>query len=207
MDTLASVSLIYYSFNFHRTSFFEIFSVFPLRPLSIFATSKSPVKRLTYWHRPHTSKTKLPVLFIHGIGVGLYPYINFLADINAEDCRGESVEQVGIIAIELMSVSSRITAEALSKEEMCDEVCRIIAAHGWNKFVLVSHSYVFAARGRRISIPCFVLTLRSYGSVIATHLLRSPWIEQKIGPLLFIDPVCFLLHLPDVAHNFVWSTS
>lgn len=49
--------------------------------------------------------------------------------------------------------------------------------------------------------------LRSYGSVIATHLLRAPRIAQKIGPVLFIDPVCFLLHLPDVAYNFVWSSS
>jgi hypothetical protein len=43
--------------------------------------------------------------------------------------------------------------------------------------------------------------------MIATHLLREPHIAQKIGPFLSIDPVCLLLHLPDVAYNFVWSSS
>ncbi|KAH7231338.1 uncharacterized protein BKA55DRAFT_582306 [Fusarium redolens] len=114
VDTIASISLRYHSFNFHRT--------------------------LTYWHRPHTSKTRLPILFIHGIGVGLYPYINFLADINAHVAGNSSDGQVGIIAIEIMSVSSRITYEAMLKDEMCDEVRRILTAHGWEKCVLASHS-------------------------------------------------------------------
>ena len=140
MDTVASISLMYHSFDFYRISFLGILSVFPFRPLSVFAKSNSQVKKLTYWHLPHTSNTKLPVLFIHGIGVGLYPYINFLADINAEGCQNSSDGQVGIIAIEIMSISSRITAEAMSKEEMCDELCRIIKAHRWDRFVLVSHS-------------------------------------------------------------------
>lgn len=140
VDTIASISLIYHSFEFYRTSLFKFLGVFPFRPLTIFARSSSPVQRLTYWHRPHTSKTKLPILFIHGIGVGLYPYVNFLADINGSDSQDSSDGVVGIIAIEIMSVSSRITAEAMSKGQMCDEVCGIIKAHGWEKFVLVSHS-------------------------------------------------------------------
>lgn len=45
--------------------------------------------------------------------------------------------------------------------------------------------------------------VQSYGSVITTHLLHMPQIAQKIGSMLFIDPVSFLLHLPDVAYNFV----
>lgn len=45
--------------------------------------------------------------------------------------------------------------------------------------------------------------MRRYGSVVAAQLLRSPEISQNIGPVLFIDPVSFLLHLPDVAYNFV----
>jgi hypothetical protein len=37
------------------------------------------------------------------------------------------------------------------------------------------------------------------------HLLQTPHIGQKVGPILFVDPVSFLLHLPDVAYNFVRS--
>jgi hypothetical protein len=45
--------------------------------------------------------------------------------------------------------------------------------------------------------------VHSYGSVIATHLLHTPQIAEKIESMLFIDPVTFLLHLPDVAYNFI----
>jgi hypothetical protein len=78
-------------------------------------------------------------VFIHGIGIGLYPYIPFLADLNAKD--GEDSDgQVGIIAIEIMPISSRITAAAMLKDEMCEEVHCILKAHGWEQFALVSHS-------------------------------------------------------------------
>lgn len=45
--------------------------------------------------------------------------------------------------------------------------------------------------------------LSRYGSVVSTHLLHTPHIAAKIGPIILIDPVTFLLHLPDVAFNFV----
>ncbi|KAG5802599.1 hypothetical protein H9Q71_012826 [Fusarium xylarioides] len=121
----------------------------------------------------------LPILFIHGIGVGLYPYVNFLAEVNTA---GSSDGDVGIIAVEILSVSSRITGPAMLKEEMCEEIRRILSSHGWENCVLVSHSY---------------------GSVVAAQLLRDPKTSISIGPVMFIDPVSFLLHLPDVAYNII----
>ncbi|KAH6985552.1 hypothetical protein EDB80DRAFT_767963 [Ilyonectria destructans] len=135
VDTLASIYLRYYSFDFHRTSLFRFLAVFPTRPLALFTTYRSPARTLTYWYRPHTSRTRLPVLFIHGIGVGLYLYIPFLADLNAEDGEDPSDGQVGIIAIEIMPISSRIAAEAMLKDEMCEEVHCILKAHGWERFI------------------------------------------------------------------------
>ncbi|KLO83816.1 uncharacterized protein LW93_600 [Fusarium fujikuroi] len=179
VDTIASTYLLYHSFSFHRTSVSQWFNTFPLRPLSLITPYKSPAKRVTYWHRPHTSKTKLPILFIHGIGVGLYPYINFLADINT---RHEADGDIGIIAVEILSVSSRITDPAMLKDEICEEIHQILSSYGWGKCVLVSHSY---------------------GSVVAAQLLRDPKTSISIGPAIFIDPVSFLLHLPDVAYNFI----
>jgi pimeloyl-ACP methyl ester carboxylesterase len=139
VDVLASGYLRYYGFDFHRTSLVQSLTIFPFRPLTLFTTHCSPAKTLTYWHRPHTSKTGLPILFIHGIGIGLYPYINFLVDLNAGN--GED-SQLGIIAVEIMPVSFRITSEALLKDRMCEEIHRILEAHGWDKVVLVSHSWV-----------------------------------------------------------------
>jgi pimeloyl-ACP methyl ester carboxylesterase len=93
---------------------------------------------------------------------------------------GKNID-IGIIALEIMPVSSRITHPALRKDVMVHEIQAIIKHHGWSRFVLVSHSY---------------------GSIIATHLLKSTLTAPMIGPIVFIDPVSFLLHLPDVAYNF-----
>jgi pimeloyl-ACP methyl ester carboxylesterase len=121
------------------------------------------------------------VLFIHGIGIGLYPYTNFLRDLNKAGEFGGSHIGVGIIALEIMPVSSRITHPALEKDVMVREVQAIVKHHGWSKFILVSHSY---------------------GSIISTHLLKSPVTAPLIGPMVLIDPVSFLLYLLNVAYNF-----
>jgi hypothetical protein len=109
--------------------------------------------------------------------------VDFLADLNStagiED--GAVDDQVGIIAIEILPISFRITHPAMSKSDMCAEIAKILAHHGWDKVVLVSHSF---------------------GTVVATHLLKMPSTAHLVGPMVLIDPVSILLHLPDVAYNF-----
>lgn len=69
--------------------------------------------------------------------------MKFLSEINEDDeSLASADESVGIIAIEIMSVSFRLTGQALSKAEMCAEIDKILQAHGWDQFVLISHSYV-----------------------------------------------------------------
>jgi pimeloyl-ACP methyl ester carboxylesterase len=174
---------MYHGFHFHRTALSRFLTLFPLRPVTFLSRQRSPVKHLTYWHRPHTSRTKLPVVFIHGIGIGLYPYVNFLEELNSASGieRGELDEQVGIIAIEIMPISFRITHQALSKEAICNEIQTIVEHHGFSKYVLTAHSY---------------------GTAVATYMLKSERTSNNIGPVVLIDPITILLHLPDVAYNF-----
>lgn len=124
-------------------------------------------------------------MFIHGIGIGLYPYTNFLGELNSASGieSADPDEQVGIIAIEIMPVSFRLTHSALDRAELCSEIHQILTKHlkPAQKCVLVSHSY---------------------GSVVTTHLLRTPSTAALVGPVVLIDPVTILLHLPDVAYNF-----
>ncbi|KUJ18743.1 uncharacterized protein LY89DRAFT_503672 [Mollisia scopiformis] len=185
VDFLTYMRLLFHGFHFHRTKLSRFFYLFPFRFQSLFTTYRSPAKHTTYWHRPHTSKTKLPVVFIHGIGIGLYPYTKFLNELNSTAGieSSDPNDQVGIIAIEIMPVSFRICHHALSRTEMCSEIDEILLKHfdPEQKFVLVSHSY---------------------GTVITTHLLKTPSIAKRIGPIVLIDPVSILLHLPDVAYNF-----
>ena len=132
--------MLFNGFRFYSESFTGAFSVFPPRPLALLGRNRSPADGITYWHRPHTSRTKLPIVFLHGIGIGLYPYVNFLDELkrHGKDADGE----VGIIAIELLSVSFRITPRPFTSEEMRRAVLAILDHHGIHDFVLVSHSYV-----------------------------------------------------------------
>ncbi len=173
--------MLHHSFQFYRLPIRRYLTVFPFRPFTLLTTHQTPAKTLTYWYHQHTSKKNLPVLFIHGIGIGLYPYVNFLSHINDRNSDFNDDGQIGVLAIEIMPISFRITHAALEKEQMCNEILSILLKHGWEKVILVSHSY---------------------GSVVATHLLKSTATSQFFGSTLFVDPVSFLLHLPDVAYNF-----
>jgi hypothetical protein len=137
---VASGYMWYYSFNFHNTSLLQSLAVFPWRPFALVTPHRSPAKTLTYWHRPHTARDRLPILFVHDIGIGLYPYVDFLAELNSDGETARPNEELGIIAVEIMSVSCRIANETLEKEKMCHEIGCILREHGWEEFVLVSHS-------------------------------------------------------------------
>lgn len=139
VDFVTSLYFFYFAgFRFRRLPYPKHLFIFPPRPSTLSLTPSSPARSLSYWYRPHTSKTRVPIVFIHGIGIGIFPYAKFLTDLAAagQDDDGE----VGIIAVEIMAISSRITAEALGREEICEEISHIVKAHGWDKFVLVSHS-------------------------------------------------------------------
>ena len=94
------------------------------------------------------------------------------------------VEQdVGILAIEILPVSMRITSPPLSRHVFCSEVQRILSQQHIINFVLVGHSY---------------------GTALSTHILHDPLLRPRISSLLLVDPIPFLLHLPTVAYNFIY---
>ena len=136
---LTHVRLSLLGFRFYKSSLDWHDGVIPPRPQNLWTTTQSSSKTLSYWYRPHRSSTKRPVVFMHGIGIGLLTYIPFLEQINRLT---RADDQVGIIAIELLPISFRITHAALPKGDLCREVYAILARHGFDSFVLASHSWV-----------------------------------------------------------------
>lgn len=63
-----------------------------------------------------------------------------MSELNLDDEKSEDDGQLGIIAVEIMPISFRITGKPLQKDAMCREIDGILKKHGWDKFVLVSHS-------------------------------------------------------------------
>jgi len=151
------------------------FRLLPPRPHTTFS-SRSPARHISYWHRPHTHPTKLPMVFLHGIGIGLYPYIPFLHDLAASD------PTVGVLVLELMPISFRFSHTPLSKSAFTEEFMAILTQHDIQNFMLISHSY---------------------GTVLSTWLLHSEHISPRISSLILLDPVTILLHHPSVAYNFI----
>jgi pimeloyl-ACP methyl ester carboxylesterase len=106
--------------------------------------------------------------------IGLYPYTGLLRRITEAD--GE----VGILAIELLAISMRTV---MGRAETCIAFAEILTSLGIDRFILVGHSY---------------------GTVVGTHLLRSPELGPRIAGVLLIDPIPLLLHMPNIAYNFVY---
>ncbi len=114
----------------------------------------------------------------------MYAYVTFLLELSkhlaSEDDDDEG--EIGIVALEIPSVSARICSPALAADDMRQELKAILEKHGWDDFVLVGHSY---------------------GTAIAASIIRDPAFAGRVRAAVLMDPICFLLHLPDVAYNFV----
>ncbi|WQF89369.1 Putative alpha/Beta hydrolase [Colletotrichum destructivum] len=174
LDHVTHVIFLLRGFEYYAQS--QAKPVFPPRIQQVFAKRRSTAGSLSYWHRPHRS-TGLPVVFFHGIGVGLGPYIRFLTEVAG----GNSNGQTGVIALEILPVCFRLTGPPLGKEAFLRQFKAILDRHAWSEFTLVSHSY---------------------GSILSTHAMRCPEIQARIPRAVLVDPVSIMLHLPDVAYNF-----
>jgi triacylglycerol esterase/lipase EstA (alpha/beta hydrolase family) len=141
VDILTHAYMRLHHFQHYRASMAHFLDVFPLRPQVLLSTHRSPVENLTYWYRPHTSRTELPILFLHGIGVGLYPYMEFLKELNQGRRPEDGV--IGVLAVEIVPISSRITSPLPRKQEMCQQLQAILQHHGFERYILVSHSSVY----------------------------------------------------------------
>ena len=185
VDTVVHMRFLVYGFGYRGTTAGSL-RVFPPRPIPAAADvagKKSSAEQISYWVKPHTSTTRLPVVYIHGIGVGLHPYVEFLHEIDRATNNGhDSNDQVGIISIEVLQISSRLTHSVPTRAEFLAQITKVLDhEHGFDRFVLISHSY---------------------GSVFSTHMLTDDTMSKRVAATLLVDPVTMLLHMPDVAYNF-----
>ena len=180
-DAVTHLQMRSQGFQYFKTNATSL-QVFPLRPATWMEPARSPAAALSYWIRPHTSKTRLPILYIHGIGIGLIPQVGFLRELDAAlNSHNPRDGEVGILAIEVLEVSSRLTNSVPTRQEFVQQLKKILDFHSYDRFVLASHSY---------------------GSVLSTHILTHQPLASRVSATVLVDPVTALLHMPDVAYNF-----
>lgn len=178
VDHITHVGMVRRGFQYYAQAGASFYSGIPFRMQNLLCRRRSESRELGYWLRPHTSKDKMPVVFLHGIGVGLLTYLDFFSRINPSS---DPDDQIGVLVVELLPISFRLTDSPLDREQFLEQMESILERHQINRFLLSAHSY---------------------GSVLASHMLQSETFSSRIQSVVLIDPVSLLLHLPDVAYNF-----
>jgi pimeloyl-ACP methyl ester carboxylesterase len=173
VESITTLYLLTHSFQFYTAWHTPALLNFPFRLHSL-TTRTSPSKHISYWYRPHTAKGRTPILFIHGIGIGAYTHSTFIKELAGDD-------GIGVVALELPSISARLCAPSASTAEIKEEIRLILDRHGWESCTLIAHSY---------------------GTAVASTILRDPKFAPRIAGAVLMDPIVFMLHLPDVAFNF-----
>lgn len=178
VDSATHVRMLWNGFQFHSASLCtNLLHVFPPRPLVSLdrLARKSASDELNHWYRPPiaTDKPTLPIVFLHGIGIGLYPYVNFLSDLPPTS---------PVLAVEVLPICMRLTrTNILARPDFLCHLKSILRQHKIDRFVLVGHSY---------------------GTALASHVLKDSELSLQVEGVVLVDPVSLLLHLPDVAYNF-----
>ncbi|KAF8926567.1 hypothetical protein BGZ47_002657 [Haplosporangium gracile] len=158
----------------HRKS-----SSFP-SPGAIVAENRPPGD-LAYWYRtPAKPQNPIPLVFIHGIGVGLVQYIHLVIAL--------TFISRPLIMVEVPEVSNQLMqVDCMTPDETYFVVERILRIHKHPKATFLGHSL---------------------GTMLCAAICRaSPASSSKsiIHGLILTDPICFLTH-HSIARNFAYRT-
>lgn len=129
-------------------------------------------KMVYFYYKKHPNKERNTTIFIHGLGFGFAPYLNFILKL---------VEEVDLIVPVLPNISNMeyhgifesITADKLfpNYNILRDDFKGILIKHNVSKVNIIGHSF---------------------GTIITSVLLKDKWIKQKLAKKILIDPVCFV---------------
>jgi len=132
------------------------------------------------YYRPGTWSNKqikkpIPILFVHGIGIGFAHYLLLLWKFPTEQ---------DIYLVEWPHVAMQFSSEVPSSNEVVDTLLRLFNDYKHDKVCLIGHSL---------------------GSTLVTWLLHHPIAKSYVSSTLLLDPVTFLLCDPAVATTFVYK--
>ncbi|KAF4668906.1 hypothetical protein FOL47_002812 [Perkinsus chesapeaki] len=128
-----------------------------------------------YWYSkapaPEDQHTE-PIVFCHGLGIGLLPYIPLVRDIR------EAFPDRDLFCIEIPHVAMRPYPNLPSSREMCVVVADMLTAWGYPRAHMIGHSF---------------------GTIVVRWLLAHE--PDRIASLTLVDPVCFLMVKNDLLLN------
>ncbi|KAI8351205.1 Alpha/Beta hydrolase protein [Choanephora cucurbitarum] len=137
--------------------------------------SHQPKDKITYWYRaPTDGQRKTPIVFVHGIGIGVLSYAEWISLLLSR------LSDRPIFLVELPYVAMRMVDTVPTATETTKEVRQMLNQYGYDKAVYVSHSL---------------------GTAVTSWIIKLA--PDTVAGTVMIDPICFLLHYHHVAFNFV----
>lgn len=135
---------------------------------------------ITKWiYLPRTvDHDKTPIVFLHGIGFGVLPYIHFIISlVSAEKNRA-------FILVEMRHVAMRIYSnDAPDLTSLAHDIVDAMEHAGYEKGIFIAHSY---------------------GTFVLSQILQSR--NSSVDQAFLIDPVCLMTCHPKLTSNFVYRT-
>ncbi|ORY93832.1 Alpha/Beta hydrolase protein [Syncephalastrum racemosum] len=128
---------------------------------------------LVYYTNTSPNKGATPLVFVHGLGLGLTCYVTLIQALHTI--------QRPVFLVELPFIVIRLHQHsAPSPETLVRAIETMLDHHAHPKAVILAHSL---------------------GTVIATWVaLRAP---QRLAGMILVDPVCFLLNYHHIAFNIL----
>ena len=149
--------------------------------------AKKRAGRLSYWVRDGEAPgdddgfRPAPVVFAHGIGVGLLPYKDAIAKLAA----GARAAGAATYLLELPAISTTLQGEELPRPvDLAADVSLALRSNGDAAAVFVGHSF---------------------GSAAMSYVLRHA--PDVVAASVFVEPVVFLLNRPNVSNGFLFDKS
>lgn len=149
--------------------------------------AKKRAGRLSYWVRDGEALgdddgfRPAPVVFAHGIGVGLLPYKDAIAKLAA----GARSAGAATYLLELPAISTTLQGEELPRPvDLAADVSLALRSNGDAAAVFVGHSF---------------------GSAAMSYVLRHA--PDVVAASVFVEPVVFLLNRPNVSNGFLFDKS
>lgn len=123
------------------------------------------------------TEPKAPLVLIHGIGIGVLPYVPFCRALLAE-----SGEERDVVVLELPAVAQQISPAELTPSSFCTDVRRLFASEALPPARFVGHSY---------------------GTNLLSWVVKDT--PELAESYVFLDPGCFLLHYTKTLKAIVYK--
>eukprot|EP01026_Neomeris_dumetosa_P079532 TRINITY_DN8702_c0_g1_i12.p1 TRINITY_DN8702_c0_g1~~TRINITY_DN8702_c0_g1_i12.p1 ORF type:complete len:281 (+),score=12.24 TRINITY_DN8702_c0_g1_i12:194-1036(+) len=133
-------------------------------------------KRDSFTFEGQNSNERTPILFFHGIGIGLLPYLPFIRQL-----MGQFHDRPIIVAC-FRNVSMRWGPTPKRMSDITANIVRYINQEGYDNVHLVGHSY---------------------GTIVASYMVQN--YKKVVNAVCLLDPVCMLMCYPTLVQNFLYN--